>query len=416
MLFTRLPEKKYLLGIDMGETGCQISYLNTRRLSADMDPHTFSRARSGEAYEIPYAAADGWQEREGLPDPGSSGTGTDHEAGGVRTGDMQTELAATENYLRYCLYCLRREVLPEEIEAVTFTAAQMDELTSSVLEGAVRRILPGLDHLRFEEHIHSFYHYVLMQDDEQRRDCVMLVDGTAQDQIRVVTLSFNKKTRPIVCVPDETVLEAPEGGASGAGETMDEALAALTAPMIRARKYSAAYLTGSLLHGGWMKKAADVICRGRRAFQGENLFSKGAAYSAMIACGLASRAGRYYYLGMDALRCHFGIKCRQKSREICRPMLEAGTDWYDARASVDVIAEGEGEITILQTALDRGSSREITVTLENFPQRPPRTTRLRLTLSMRTADTMLIEAEDLGFGEIYPSSGMKWEQEIGING
>ena len=47
MLFTRLPEKKYLLGVDLSETFCQISYLNTRRLTAGMDPHTFSLVARG---------------------------------------------------------------------------------------------------------------------------------------------------------------------------------------------------------------------------------------------------------------------------------------------------------------------------------------------------------------------------------
>ena len=56
MLFTRLPEKKYLLGIDIGETFCQISYLNTRRLTAGMDPHTFSYITGGEEFDIPAAA------------------------------------------------------------------------------------------------------------------------------------------------------------------------------------------------------------------------------------------------------------------------------------------------------------------------------------------------------------------------
>ena len=56
MLFTRLPEKKYLLGIDIGETFCQISYLNTRRLTAGMDPHTFSYVRGREEFNIPAAA------------------------------------------------------------------------------------------------------------------------------------------------------------------------------------------------------------------------------------------------------------------------------------------------------------------------------------------------------------------------
>ena len=80
-----------------------------------------------------------------------------------------------------------------------------------------------------------------------------------------------------------------------------------------------------------------------------------------------------------------------------------------------MIVEEGNEITLVQTSLDRGSSREITVLLENLPERPPRTTRLRITLSMSAADRMLLEAEDLGFGEIFPSSGMKWEQEIMIN-
>ena len=56
MLFTRLPEKKYILGIDLEETFCQISYLNTRKFSAGMDPHTFSYIAGREAFNIPSAA------------------------------------------------------------------------------------------------------------------------------------------------------------------------------------------------------------------------------------------------------------------------------------------------------------------------------------------------------------------------
>ena len=56
MLFTRLPEKKYILGIDLEESFCQISYLNTRRFSAGMDPHTFSYVAGREEFNIPSAA------------------------------------------------------------------------------------------------------------------------------------------------------------------------------------------------------------------------------------------------------------------------------------------------------------------------------------------------------------------------
>ena len=56
MLFTRLPEKKYLLGIDLTDRFCQLSYLNTRRLAAGIDPHTFSYVTGREEFNIPAAA------------------------------------------------------------------------------------------------------------------------------------------------------------------------------------------------------------------------------------------------------------------------------------------------------------------------------------------------------------------------
>ena len=69
-----------------------------------------------------------------------------------------------------------------------------------------------------------------------------------------------------------------------------------------------------------------------------------------------------------------------------------------------------------ETSVDRGDKKEITVKLENMPKRPRATTRLRIRLRMIAADRMLLEVQDMGFGEIFPSSGMKWEQEIDING
>ena len=96
--------------------------------------------------------------------------------------------------------------------------------------------------------------------------------------------------------------------------------------------------------------------------------------------------------------------------------MDAGTEWYDAASQIDIILEDGDEIVLLQTPVDSGGPREIAVKLENMPERPRATTRLRVRLSMTAADRMRIEAEDLGFGEIFPSSGMKWEQEIAING
>ena len=289
----------------------------------------------------------------------------------------------------------------------------MDTTNAEILRKAAEALFPGFDKVAYEEHIRSFYHYVLMQDEEQRRQSVLLVDGWSDSELVLYTLSFNKKTRPIVCFPKERHLEIPMDADAA---QKDRLLFTAVRELMQEQEFSAAYLTGRALGGGWMKDSLNLICRGRRAFQGDTLYSKGAADSTMAACGLASKADKYFYLSRDALRCNIGMECLKKGRTVYQALLDAGAAWYDAAAQIDVLLEDGDEIVFLETSVDRGNEREIAVKLENMPQRPRAATRLRIRLSMVSADRMKLEAEDLGFGEIFPSTGMKWEQEIAIYG
>ena len=420
MLFTRLPEKKYLLGIDIGETFCQISYLNTRRLTAGMDPHTFSTVARGEEFNIPQAAfADSatgkrFYGKEALEK--AAGAGREPVArlfGAVRQDPGEENLQVLIEYLQYCFSLLSAEVTAEEIEALTFTVDVCDQKSVEILRAAADRLFPGLEKVAFEEHLKSFYHYVLMQDEEQRRQSVLLLDGWSEEELVLYSLSYNKKTMPIVCFPEELRLKIP---AEADAAQKDQILCSAVRGLMQEKEYSAAYLTGEALGGGWMKESLNLICRGRRAFQGDTLYSKGAADSTMAACGLSSKADKYFYLSKDALRCNIGMDCLKKGRKVYQPLLDAGAEWYDAAAQIDILLEDGDEIVLRETSVDRGNEREIAVKLENMPKRPRATTRLRIRLHMTSADRMQLTAEDLGFGEIFPSTGMKWEQEIVING
>ena len=316
-------------------------------------------------------------------------------------------------FMQYCVSLLSVEVRAEEIEAVTFTTAVMDRSHARVFKVIADTLYPALDKISFEEHLKSFYHYVLMQDEEQRRQSILLVDGWSDAEIVLQSLSFNKKTRPIVCFPDERRLRISND--TDAAEK-DRVLFSTVKELMQEYEFSAAYLTGDSLEGGWMKESLNLICRGRRAFQGDTLYSKGAADSTMAACGLTAKADKYFYLSRDALTCNIGMQCVKKGRTVYQALLDAGAEWYDAAAQIDVLLEDGDEIVLTETAVDKGGQREIAVKLENMPQRPRATTRLRIRLRMTAADRMMIEVEDMGFGEIFPSSGMKWRQEIAING
>ena len=384
MLFTRLPEKKYLLGIDIGETFCQISYLNTRRLTAGMDPHTFSTVARGEEFNIPQAAfADSatgnrFYGKEALEK--AAGAGREPVArlfGAVRQDPGEENLQVLIEYLQYCFSLLSAEVTAEEIEALTFTVDVCDQKSVEILRAAADRLFPGLEKVAFEEHLKSFYHYVLMQDEEQRRQSVLLLDGWSEEELVLYSLSYNKKTRPIVCFPEELRLKIP---AEADAAQKDQILCSAVRGLMQEKEYSAAYLTGEALGGGWMKESLNLICRGRRAFQGDTLYSKGAADSTMAACGLSSKADKYFYLSKDALRCNIGMDCLKKGRKVYQPLLDAGAEWYDAAAQIDILLEDGDEIVLRETSVDRGNEREIAVKLENMPKRPRATTRLRIRL------------------------------------
>ena len=50
--------------------------------------------------------------------------------------------------------------------------------------------------------------------------------------------------------------------------------------------------------------------------------------------------------------------------------------------------------------------------LDGLEKRPEGTTRLRITLFMNSVSEVAVKVQDLGFGELFPSTGKVWEQVI----
>ena len=68
----------------------------------------------------------------------------------------------------------------------------------------------------------------------------------------------------------------------------------------------------------------------------------------------------------------------------------------------------------MQTPVTGGEPQELTVPLEGLPDRPDRTTRLRVVLSMPSANSLRVQISDLGFGEIFPAEGGVWEKTFAV--
>ncbi len=387
MIYNRQPNYKYLVGIDLGEDFCRISYLNKKRLQTGADPHTFSRIAGGTAHNIPYSSKDI------LPEA---------------LGGQPESLA---EFLQNCIHLIAAEVPTDEIDLLMFSCEQMDQAVVDMLQEIVAQMTIPIHEVRFESHLRSFYSYLLMTEDEQKKASILLVDGSDEESLLLSRFSINRLAKPILYYsascrkPFESSMNKQE---------KDDALSAIFCEQLEEGEISAVYLMGHVFNDSWMIESLDLILRGRKVFAGDNLYSKGAVYSALIARDLVPRAGKYYYLEENALPWNISLSCRRKRAEVRRTLLEAGQNWYDADVSMECIFSGGGEIEITKTAVTTGEVGNFTVPLIGLPEREGKTTRLRIHLTMLSREQLRIDVFDLGFGEIYPSSGRRWERELSL--
>ena len=423
MLFDRLPDRKYVVGIDLQEQFCQISYLNARRLRADREPVTFSQVTGRAVFNIPLALC-----RE--PDGAGWSFGQDAldraSLGGVLLTDLLS-LARREEpvsvgreeflpeallalYLRRCMAMLEMEAPAEETQCIMITAPVMDRETVRILERVMERLQPEVQEVLFESHARSFYNYMLMQNEDLRRRGAMVCDLDADGRLRLMRLRFNRETRPVVCLPEtvELTLESKET----AGQ--DEELSDILRAGFEAEPCGCLFLIGEGFAGCRMKRAEETAITGRRAFQGDNLYSKGAAYGALFAVHPPEIVGKHFFMEEDMLRSNIGIRAERSGRPMYHALLDAGCRWYEVDREEDLLLEDNQSLTLRMTPLTGESMQELEIALKNMPARDPLTTRVRIHLTMRAADRLFLQIEDLGFGEIFPSSGLRWEQEVTI--
>ena len=331
MIISKSPTGKFMVGIDLMDEFCQISYLYNKRArfgrgfvnaatgGISREPVTFSAVPGQEVYNIPMVLARRKNSAAWLAGQEALDAVREGEASAVTKllekarGEMPVRFEGEEYspgsllalFLRRCLTMLEPDIAPEQIAAIVFTAPQMDYALEQILLRAVGRLEIGVQQVICESHQESFYHYMLMQDAEQRRAGMLLCEYGADGEISFSTLLYNRRTNPVVYWALSEMRNIAPGDT---GPVRDRAFALTVQEILQQNEASCVYLTGQGFDGGWMKETAAFLCRGRRVFMGENLFSKGAAYSALLHVDRPSEIPESIFLAPDALCSNIGIE------------------------------------------------------------------------------------------------------------
>lgn len=238
-----------------------------------------------------------------------------------------------------------------------------------------------------------------------------------EESIVGYVLHIDRSTRPAIARAQE-VARQPMGDAVRDGRSdqewkkeKDRLFFELLKKVFERRTISVSYLIGDYFNKSWAERSIQYLCYKRHAFQGKNLYSKGACYAAMERAGLIP--GRdILFGGRDMIQRNIGMEMRIRGKDTFYPMISAGINWYEAHHVCEFILNHEREIRIISSPMEPGESIIHGMRLPGLPPRPNRSTRIRLTLYFSSPTTCVVEAEDLGFGGFYRSSGLSWSRTI----
>lgn len=229
---------------------------------------------------------------------------------------------------------------------------------------------------------------------------------------------MNRNTGPVACFikedqyPQMKMTDVSDSQKKAFYTQLDSAFLEIVRNHCEGENVTSAFLLGDIFSKDWCKESLRYLCKGRRVFQGNNLFSKGACYGAREKIQPSTLSTSYVYLSEEKLRANIGMNCNKGQEEIYQPLLDAGTNWYDARKQIDLILARDNTLTITITPLDGGNPRIARITLEGLNVRGNKTNRIGMDISMPDPETVQIEIVDKGFGEFYPSSGRTWKESF----
>lgn len=333
-------------------------------------------------------------------------------------GESFDPVALLTLFVKRSLSLLSMQISLDQVEAYMFTVNDLSPRMVDILNKVAGGLSLKAEYIFFQSHVESFYYYILHQPKELWRNDVMIFDYSST--LKSLWLECNKKTSPQVVFisgreyPEikRVIWAGDEEEKSRQKSGLDETFYQIALAELEGRNVSTIYLLGDGFKENWAGESLKLLCRNRRVFQGNNLYSKGACYGGMERL-LPSEEGRnHVYLGKDKLKANIGMKVLRRGEDSYFAILDAGTNWYEACADFEVILESGNTVDFMITPLTGENVIDKRVVLEGLPERPRNTSRLKFHIEMSAVNQVTATIEDMGFGEIFPSSGKGWTQTI----
>lgn len=409
-----LNKNEYYLGIDLNDQYAMISYYQLNM----NEPETVSTVAGSQLYQVPVILA----KRKGI---GQWYYGDDAnkmaKTSEMICVDQLLKRAISSEVIRIegesydsvellALFMKKLMSLPEklgntsEYTRVVVTVEKLNRENMEVFWKVSSKLGLRPDQFMVIDHKESFYYFALNQKEELYRHDVFLFEYEA-GWMKYYGLKRNLNTSPQVV----TILESKRADLNG---DKDVEFLRVLQPAFENKIISTVYLVGDGFEGDWMRQSLQYICRGRRAFVGKNLFCKGACYAAAVRTH--EEEWTFIYMGENEMKFNLSIKVRSKGTLLFYHLISAGKNWFESSGECEVVLSGSPEIDFWKQLPNSREASIETLELTDLPERPDRTTRLRISAKPIADDKIEVTIKDLGFGEILRGSDKVWKYTMSM--
>ena len=311
-----------------------------------------------------------------------------------------------------------------EIRELVFTIPTLNIDIVRMLKGIAQRV--GIDkrHVYVQDYKESFCNYMLYQPKELWQYEAALFHCDRHEvkayMLRKIRTGFGKGRDAFITVDEVAKAQMEELSAIYPVLNVDRARDAdvrfkqFVQGVFEKKLVSSVFLVGEGFENNWYPQSLRVMCNGRRAFLGNNLYSKGACYTAF------KRAYHYeetlIYLDETKMMDQICLKLRMQGVDKWYPIVSWGSRWYEADKTFELLLENADDIEIHIESLAGAELRVERVSLDGLPKRNNYTLRLQVKVMLTDEKHCRISLKDIGFGEFFAATDFYVEKEIHLGG
>ena len=406
-----------IIGIDFGEKTSQICYYDRKA----GEPRSVSMKIGSEEFEAPTCICKRTEQNDYTI--GLEAVYFAREKGGIAIDNLYQVCQKEEN-----VRIAGEEKAPWELLAVFFkgllkflgiadivkntcclvvTSPAFNAVQVRNVEKACESIGFGEKQYMMMDYGESFYYYVLSQKRETWNRSVGWYAFTPEN-VSFRKMTMNGATKPVTVKLEEAV----ETELPAEGQERDSEFGKFVQKTLGRDLFSSIQITGDGFSQDWAEQSVRLLCyQKRKVFYGNNLFAKGACAAGKEKTENKALKG-YRFLSDSLVMADVGMEMRVMGSPTYYPLIEAGNNWYDSKASCEFILDDTEELVFIVSTYHRPEKRRVGMMLPGIPLRPDKTTRLRLELQYVSSTECKVTVTDLGFGEMFPSSGKTWTETV----